>query len=89
MENGNKKVVSAITEVPSGGDGFFDFGKYPDGTHPTNGTQRLKMMLDDGSVEYMEYYGDEISISPDDVIGKTLKEAWGVFSKKDIEYLQS
>lgn len=84
-----KKIVKCELELPSGGSGMFDLGTYSDGTRPSNGTQRLKMEFDDGSVEFMEYYGDEISIAPEEVIGKTSREAWDVFSAKDKAYLQS
>ena len=88
MENNDKKIVSAVLERPSGGSGFFDLGKYPDGTRPSQGTQRLKMTLEDDNVEYLEYYGDEIYIGPEEVQGKTLREAWEVYRAKDIAYLR-
>ena len=83
-----KKIVSCVLERPTGGSGIFDLGKYPDGTVPSKGTQRLKMEFEDGSIEYMEYYGDEIYIGPQEVIGKTSAEAWEVFAAKDKAYLQ-
>ena len=88
MSNRDLKVVSAVLEYPQGGTGVFDLGKYPDGTCPSHGTQRLKMTLEDNSVQFMEYYGDEISIMPSEVEGKTLSEAWDVYSRKDVAYLQ-
>ena len=86
--NRNLKIISAEREYPQGGSGVFDLGKYADGTRPSHGTQRLKMTLEDNSVEYMEYYGDEITIMPGEVQGKTLSEAWDVYSAKDTAYLR-
>jgi hypothetical protein len=83
-----KKIVKCVLERPTGGSGVFDLGRYSDGTSPSKGTQRLKMEFEDGSIEYMEYYGDEIYIGPQEVIGKTSKEAWKVFAAKDKAYLQ-
>ena len=85
----DKKIVKCELEKPTGGSGIFDLGKYPDGTRPTNGTQRLKMELEDGSIEFLEYYGDEIYISPEEVFGKTVSQAWEIFAQKDKAYLQS
>lgn len=88
MNKDDMKVVSATLEIPEGGSGFFDLGHYPDGSVPEGGTRRIRMVLEDGSVDYISFYHDEISISPSEVTGKTLSEAFQVKHKKDGDYLR-
>jgi len=90
-EKSNLKVVRAELEIPKGGgDGMFAFlsATYPDGSHPQNGDRRIRMELENGTVEYLPFYSDEICISPNEVNGKTLNEAWDVFYKKDLAYIR-
>ena len=88
-ERYSQKIIAAALEKPSGGNGGFDLGKYPDGSSPCHGSCRLKMTMDDSSLQYMEYYADEITILPEEVVGKTLREAWDLFNQKDLAYLRS
>lgn len=91
MENGEKKVVAASLEVPTGGGaGVFGFleSTYPDGKHPKNGDRRIRMELEDGSVEFMEFWGDEVNVFPSEVVGGTLRDAWDVWSRKDLAYIR-
>ena len=88
-ERYNKKVIAAALERPIGGDGGFNLGKYPNGDIPSNGSCRLKLTMNDGHLEYLEYYGDEISITPQEVVGRTLRGVWDLYNEKDLACLRS
>ena len=76
-EKSNLKVVSATLERAEGL--FGNFG---------NGNARLVMTMENGTIEYLAFYDDEISMTPSDVTGKTLNEAWDVFYARDLAYLR-
>lgn len=90
-EKSDLKVAEASLEVARGaGDGVFGFllAEFPDGTRPNNGDSRIRMVLENGEVEYLPFWSDEVTISPSDVLGKTLNEAWDVFFRKDLAYIR-
>lgn len=82
----NRRIVEAALErtIDNG-----LIGEYPNGDSPQCGNVRIVMKLDDGSVEYLEYYSDEIHISPEEVVGMSVSEAHNVKRIKDLEYLRS
>lgn len=49
----------------------------------------LAIMDDDTRVPLFSYYDDELSFNEEEFIGITVDEAFELFHKKDIAYLQS
>ena len=50
---------------------------------------KLILVCEDGALEEMKYFGDEISFTSDELIGLTVQEAHDLKAKKDLAYLQS
>ena len=49
----------------------------------------MAQLKDGREVKVFDYFDDEISISADELIGKTLEEAYEVKRQKDLAYLRS
>lgn len=52
-------------------------------------TKIIATMEDGREVRAFDYFDDEIDISADELIGKTLEEAYEVKRQKDLAYLRS
>ncbi len=70
------KIIKArITEMPNG---WFD------------PMPKVYVTLENGEEEFLfEYYPDEISFTPGEFVGLTVKESHALKRKKDLNYLKS
>ncbi len=51
---------------------------------------KVYVTLENGEEEFLfEYYPDEISFSPEEFVGLTVKEAHALKTKKDLQFLKS
>jgi len=53
-----------------------------------NHQDRWSCKMSDGTTRNLDFYGDEIEFSKDELIGKTWNQVQDLFCAKDIAYLQ-